>query len=426
MSATSNPEDQKMQPMVRSKRSIMHGKAAWDVALVAVLAGVALAPASAQQAAAAQREVRIEYLSRDGDPAYAEVASDDGVYRAPPPEPFAGAELAIRDTRATAHAVGATIKLERQVLDPDADAVAAARQAVDGDAAALIVDLPRADLEAIGKALPPNSLPVFNIRHPETDLRADLCGTPVFHVLPSTAMLTDALAQFLVKKNWKQTLVLVGPLPADKTLADSFAASAKKFGAKIVDTKSFVFGNDPRQRDQTNVALMTASSRDYDALFLADTTRDFGRFVPYQQARPRPVVGTEGLQASAWDAIAERYGAPQVNHRFERNAHRPMTDGDWAAWVAVRSVVEAITRGKAKTGSDIVAALLGPDIAVDVSKGVEGSYRRWDHQFRQGIMLTSGDAVADYAPFEGFLHPGTTLDTLGIDEGESPCKPVAK
>ncbi|MCW6506634.1 ABC transporter substrate-binding protein [Lichenifustis flavocetrariae] len=411
-----------MKPMLRADRPLVCVKVSWCMVLAAVLAGIAPSPASAQQSGAAQRDIRIEYLSREGDAAYAEVASDDGVYRAPPPEPFAGAELAIRDTRATAHAVGATIKLERHVLAPDADAVAAARQAADGDAAALIVDLPLADLEAIGKALPPNGPPVFNIRHPETDLRAELCGTNVFHVLPSTAMLTDALAQFLVKKNWKQTLVLVGPLPADKTLADSFAASAKKFGARISDTKSFVFGNDPRQRDQTNVALMTASSRDYDALFLADTTRDFGRFVPYQQSRPRPVVGTEGLQASAWDAIAERYGAPQVNHRFERTAHRPMTDGDWAAWVAVRSVVEAITRGKAKTGAEIAAALVGPDVAIDVSKGVEGSYRRWDHQFRQSIMLTSGDAVVEYAPFEGFLHPGTTLDTLGVDEGESPCK----
>ena len=166
---------------------------------------------------------------------------------------------------------------------------------------------------------------------------------------------------------------------------------------------------------------MTASE-DYDALFLADTLGDFGRFVPYQQAKPRPVVGTEGLQASAWDAVAERYGAPQVNHRFERNAHRPMTDFDWAAWTAVRAVVEAVARTEAKTGPAIESALARIDLPIDVSKGVEGSFRPWDHQFRQSIMLHSGDAVIDYAPFEGFLHRRTPLDTLGVDEGEAACK----
>lgn len=377
--------------------------------------------APAQSAGATTRDFRIVYLSREGDPAYGEVASEDGVFRPPRPEPFAGAELAVRDTRMTAHAVGATVTLDRRVLSTEADAVAKAREAVDDTAAAIIADLPLAELEAIGKALPSHSLPVFNIRHPETALRSELCGSAVFHVLPSTAMLTDALAQFVVRKTWRQVLVLAGPLAADKALADSFAASAKKFGAKIVDTKGFVFGNDPRQRDQTNVTLMTASET-YDILFLADTTHDFGRFVPYDQARPRPVIGTEGLQASAWNDLAERYGAPQVNHRFERGAHRPMTDGDWAAWVAVRSVVEAITRHAAKNGADIATALAQPGLGIDVSKGTEGSYRSWDHQFRQSVMLSSGDAVVAYAPFDGFLHPRTTLDTLGVDEAESACK----
>ncbi len=373
---------------------------------------------------AAAQDFRIVYLSRDGDPAYGAVASDDGVIRTPPPTPFAGAELAVRDSRPTARAVGATVTLDRHVLAPDADAVAEAREAVDGGAAAIVADLPLADLEAVGKALPARALPVFNIRHAEPGLRLELCATGVFHVVPSTAMLTDALAQFLVKKAWRQVLVLVGPPAADKALAESFAVSAKKFGAKIVDTKAFVFGNDPRQRDQTNVALMTAAET-YDVLFLADTTHDFGRFVPYDQAKPRPVIGTEGVQASAWDSLAERFGAPQVNHRFERGAHRPMTDGDWAAWVAVRSVVEAITGHRARGGSDIEAALGKADFAMDVSKGTEGSYRPWDHQLRQSVMLTSGDAVVAYAPLDGFLHPRTTLDTLGTDEGEFACKAPA-
>ena len=138
------------------------------------------------------------------------------------------------------------------------------------------------------------------------------------------------------------------------------------------------------------------------------------------------MIGTEGLRAAAWDPLAERFGAPQVNHRFERGAHRLMTEGDWAAWVAVRTVAEAAIRGKATAGPAMASALSSHEWPIDVSKGVQASFRLWDHQLRQGVMLRSGDAVIAYAPFDGFLHERTPLDTLGADAGdaaESACKP---
>lgn len=376
--------------------------------------------------AGAPLTIRIAYLSREGDAAYAEVPADDGVFRPALPEPFPGAELAVRDLRGTAHAAGVVLKLERDVMAPDVDAVVeATRLANDSGAAALIADVPLSDLIAIVKALPAGALPIFDIRQKEDELRRDFCAASLFHVLPSTAMETDALAQFVVMKNWKRVLAMVGPRPEDTTLAESFKASVKKFGARVVATKAFIIGNDPRRRDQTNVALMTASE-DYDVLFLADTGRDFGRFVPYDQVPPRPVIGTEGLQPAAWDPIAERFGAPQVNHRFERGAHRSMTEGDWAAWVAVRSVAEAVIRGKATSGPSIASMLEQRELPIDVSKGVQVSFRLWDHQLRQSVMLRSGDAVIDYAPFEAFLHQRTPLDTLGDDAGDAAggaCKP---
>ncbi|UDL95645.1 ABC transporter substrate-binding protein [Lichenihabitans sp. PAMC28606] len=389
--------------------------------LSALLSG---APARAEDALA-PTTIRIVYLSREGDVAYAEVPADDGVFRPALPEPSPGAELALRDLRATAHAANVVLKLERDVLAPDADAAAEAKRIAEGGAAALIADVPLSDLTALVKAVPVGALPLFDIRQHEDALRRDFCTASLFHVLPSTAMQTDALAQFLVTKNWKRVLTLTGPLPDDTALTDSFKASAQKFGARIVASKAFIIGNDPRRRDQTNVALMTASE-DYDVLFLADTARDFGRFVPYEQGPPRPVVGTEGLQAVAWDALAERFGAPQVNHRFERNAHRSMTEGDWAAWVAVRAVAEAAIRGKATTGAAIASTLTQREWPIDVSKGVQVSFRLWDHQLRQSVMLRSGDAVVAYAPFDGFIHQRTPLDTLGADLGdaaEASCKP---
>jgi ABC transporter substrate binding protein (PQQ-dependent alcohol dehydrogenase system) len=280
--------------------------------------------------------------------------------------------------------------------------------------------LPGADMAAAARAVSDGRLPLFNIRDGDDALRREFCGTGLFHVIPSRAALTDALAQFVVRRNWRRVLILVGPEEADTALARSFERSAKKFGARIVDSKPFVVGNDPRNREQTNVALMTNDS-DFDVVFLADTLRDFGRYVPYRLSRPRPVIGTEGLQASAWDPAAERYGAPQVNSRFARSAGRPMSELDWSAWVATKAVAEAVARASAFSGPEIVRALSQGNLTIEMSKGVTGSFRTWDHQLRQPIMLHTANAVIEFAPLEGFLHERTTLDTLGLTENDVPC-----
>lgn len=360
------------------------------------------------------RDLTIVYLSREGDPAYAARVAADGVAVPAAPRPRDGAELALRDVRALARATGLNVKLEARAL-AEGEAVA---PALFGDA--VVADLAGPDLLEAAKAAA-GRLAVFNIREDSDALRKAACALSLFHVPASVSMQTDALVQFIVRRNWKRVLSLTGPLEADQAFAASFAASAKKFGARIVADKPFVLGNDPRKREQNSVALMSYAE-DFDVAFVADTARDFGRTVPFALARPRPTIGSVGLTAADWDAQADRFGAPQVNNRFARLAHRPMTPGDWATWVAVRAVVEAAGRGGAKTPSEIVAKLGDGSVQLDVTKGVVASFRPWDHQLRQPVMLRTADVVVDYAPIDGFLAQTTALDTLGLGPGEVPCK----
>ena len=368
-----------------------------------LLAFAAWSGASAQSTGTA---LRIVYLDRDGDALYENAIGEDGVTHVGLQSPFAGAELAMKDVRAVARAAGVVFALERRTLVAEDDAVAAAAKAADEGAIAIIVDLPEADFTAVAKALAPTKLVLFNIRHTADSLRRDLCATNVFHIIPSESALNDALAQFVVKKNWRRILTLVGPLQEDQRLASTFAASAKKFGGRIVESKSFIFGNDPRQREHTNVALLTADA-EYDVVFIADSSRDFGRYVPYRLAHPRPVIGSEGLEASAWSPLSEREGAPQVNHRFERDAHHGMSDLDWSAWMAVHAVADAVGRHAARSPAELVRVLADDALSLDLSKGTPGSFRHWDKQLRQPIILHSADAVIEYAPLEGFLHEHT-------------------
>ena len=68
--------------------------------------------------------------------------------------------------------------------------------------------------------------------------------------------------------------------------------------------------------------------------------------VPFATHIPSAVIGSSGLTPRAWHWSYLRHGAPQVHGRFERMNQRRMTEEDWAAWVAMRAVAEALVRFK--------------------------------------------------------------------------------
>ena len=50
------------------------------------------------------------------------------------------------------------------------------------------------------------------------------------------------------------------------------------------------------------------------------------------------------------------------------------------------------------------------------------SFRAWDGQLRQPLLLSDGQSVISMAPVDGMLHAKNTLDTLGADAPEKLCK----
>src|SRR6185503_20068508 len=118
---------------------------------------------------------------------------------------------------------------------------------------------------------------LFNATAPDDALRRELCAPQFVHTLPSLAMRMDALAQYLVSRKWRDVLIFEGPAMADAVTTKAFAASLKKFGARIVAQRQFKPGTDPREREQNNPALLSAINRDYDVVFAADEAFDFVR-----------------------------------------------------------------------------------------------------------------------------------------------------
>lgn len=372
---------------------------------------------------AAETEVHVvfTYVLRDGDPAYRRHRAYTGMVLRQRYRPIDGAKTAIREARIIGRAMGKKFELKELRIEKDADAETAIRKAIEKDSAAIfLLDLPLDDTTRTATALASENVIFFNIRHGDGVLRAEACSQILFHTIASDAMLMDGLAQYLRFKRWTEILVLEGIDREDKRLGSAFQASAKKYGLKIVSRREFVLGNDPRNRGKNNISLLTAGN--YDAVFLADWEGEFGRYVPFQTQRPRPVVGSEGLRASAWHWTWERHGAPQLNQRFDRSMKRRMSDSDWAAWAAVKSIVEAVVRTKETNPDKLRKFLVSDSFVLDTYKGIPANYRSWNHQLRQPVLLHTHNSVVARAPIDGFLHERNTLDTLGQDKPQSGCR----
>src|SRR5207244_4592525 len=114
-------------------------------------------------------------------------------------------------------------------------------------------------------------------------------------------MLADGLAQYLVWKQWRRWLLVVGSHDNDKLYADALRGGAARFGAKIVQERVFEDTGGARRTDsgivqvQRQIPLFTQEAPSYDVLVSADEREVFAAYLPYRTFDPRPVAGSSGL-----------------------------------------------------------------------------------------------------------------------------------
>jgi ABC transporter substrate binding protein (PQQ-dependent alcohol dehydrogenase system) len=396
-----------------------------SAAIVAGFATAALAqapqPKQPPQAAPLTR-VTIGFVEIDGDPRHEPIRGYERLILKTREHPFAGAQIGIDEARALTRVLQTEFALQRITVKSADEVAPAVRQALETqNIHFFILDTPAEAFKPLADAVRGRDVLLFNATAGEDSLRRNLCAPEIVHTFPSLAMRMDGLVQLLISRKWRDVLALQGPLPADTLATKAFEASAKKFGARIVATRDFKAGTDPREREKNDPLLLTALTRDYDVVFVADDDFDFARQLPYQTVRPRPVVGSIGLEPVAWHWTWEHNGAPQINSRFQRaTGGRHMEGADWAAWIAVKMVVQATLRTRSTDFQKQRQFLLG-DAGFDGDKGLAVSIRPWDHQVRQAILLAAPYEVVASAPIEGFLHKSNVLDTLGDDETETMC-----
>ena len=367
-------------------------------------------------------EIGIGYLGHTGVKAKLSLveqpAGNDGV---------AGARLAIEDNNTTGKFLNQHFTLE-EVRLKDGDGVARAATALADRNDFIIADLPPDELLKAAEAVRERGTVLLNAGSIDDRLRETDCRANIVHVAPTRSMLADALAQYLVWKQWKRWLLVAGSHDEDKLYADALRRAASRFGAKIVQERTFEDTGGARRTDsgvtliQRQMPVFTQAAPAYDVLVAADESEVFASYLPYRTWDPRPVAGSAGLVPASWDAAQDQWGAVQMQNRFMKLNSRHMTALDMQAWTAVRMLGEATSRTSSGDPKTVFDFLKGPDFSVAAFKGQRLTLRDWNLQLRQPILLVDGRMVVSVSPQEGFLHQTSELDTLGVDRPETKCK----
>lgn len=332
-----------------------------------------------------------------------------------------GAELAIKDNDTTGQFTKQSFVLKKFIVPVDGNVVDAYTKSIAGKFDFIVLNLSATKILEIADLPTAKQAILLDVATSDDALRNEQCRGNVMHILPSRAMRADALAQYMMKKRWTKWFLVMGSTPEDHLYANAIKRAAKRFGMNIVAEKPWEHTYDDRSTEQSDVAVFTQVD-DYDVLVVADEQGRFGEYLDYRTWNPRPVIGTQGLIATAWHKTHEQWGAVQIQNRFKEAAGRWMEEQDYAAYLAVRAIGEAATRTKSNALKDIKNYLLSEQFTLQGYKGVPLSFRAWDGQLRQPVLLAAPRSLVSVAPVEGFLHPKTELDTLGYDEPETLCK----
>jgi ABC transporter substrate binding protein (PQQ-dependent alcohol dehydrogenase system) len=387
-----------------------------------LVGAIGLSIVAAHAVAADPIEIGIGYLSQAGVKSKLSLveqpADNDGI---------AGARLAIEDNNTTGKFLNQRFLLQEVRLAEGDDAAKAATELA-GRNGFIITDLPADALLKAADALRDRGTVLFNAGSIDERLREQDCRANVIHVAPTRAMLADALAQYLVWKQWKRWLLVIGSHDQDKLYAEALRRAAARFGAKIVQERVFEDTGGARRTDsgvtliQRQMPVFTQQAPAYDVLVAADESEVFASYLPYRTWDPRPVAGSAGLVPRSWDASLDQWGAIQMQNRFVKLNARRMTALDMQAWTAVRMIGEATSRTNSGEPKAVFDFLKRPDFSVAAFKGQRLTLRDWNLQLRQPILLVDGRMVVSVSPQEGFLHQVSELDTLGFDRPETKCK----
>lgn len=345
--------------------------------------------------------------------------------------------------------------LEESGATPD-EAVRGAERLVERGASAVVGGLGDETCAALMDAAERLDVPFLNVGSDADRFRGDACSASTFHVQASETMYLDATVQWLVRRS-KQGLVnfigrrqelwrwhvLYEGTPQGRRLMRRARATLGRIGGELLGSTEI----DPAGGSAAE-ALREAKTADPwfvmgivkgDRLVeLLDAYRASGDDVDLALPFADPLRYREGAAPAAfwpslWHSGLFRFGARELNNRYEEAFDEPMGPLAWASWTAVKLLGDLLVSPPMEEGRSLEERLR-QEVAFDGYKGPPLSFRSWNHQMGQGMFVlhpSVGDTPVD--PYQVVGRPVTTddqfvsqdlldrLGTIGRSREEAGC-----
>lgn len=361
----------------------------------------------------------------------------------------AAAELAAEEANFVAEAFGKVVRLlPEKAASPDDAARKAMKLIRQGGAKAILGGGDDLLTWAIQEACTREGVIFLNTTSRSEALRGVKCRRLTFHVEASLAMYTDAMGQWLIRHaKQPRWAFLTLDSEAGAEMERLAKRALRQHGGTAVAREVVPAGN-----SDYRAALVTLAKASPDVVImnlagpsllqaLAQVTElglsvqvagSMMEAVEFWQAEPTRLTG---VWPSLWSYEFRKYSGRELNKRLAARLGHPAASHAWASYTAMKAVWEAVLRG----GRDDTAGLVSyfeKGRGVDAHKGQPLTFRPWDHQLRQPLMVVRSQVPAADAkrwdifellgevPLRG--TPGenraAVLDTLGLSAAESRCR----
>jgi quinoprotein dehydrogenase-associated probable ABC transporter substrate-binding protein len=288
--------------------------------------------------------------------------------------------------------------------NPEAALRAAERLAAQG-AVALIGGL-GGQAEVLARVAEARKLLFFNIGDSSDRLRNETCRHYTFHLEASAAMYLDALVAWFTRKGLHRWFLIYADSPQGQALYQRAREALLERGASEVGWAV----SSPGQPDYTPLLRAIEEARPEAVLLLLEAQDQLAFLGQYELmgleiplvSFPDPVVQTRnyllvlrqvapkagaGERIALWEASLNLDEARRLNERFSSRWGEPTDPSAWAAYAAVKIVLESVLATGSLEPARLVAYLEDPRTRFDLHKGTPLSFRPWDHQLRQPLYL---------------------------------------
>ena len=402
--------------------------------LRALAASLAAAPAFLRRKASGAEEVAIGVL----------VGSDEsGRYVVP------AAQLAVDEANYIAGAFGKVVRLVTEVATSADDAEKKATKLVrQGGAKAIVGGGNDPFSQAIQAATAREGIIYLNTMSRSEALRGARCHRLTFHVEASLAMYADAIGLWLVRGAKKTRWGFLTPETEAGAEIERMAERALKrqggstVARQMVPASSRDYraslaalakaGPDVLVINLDGSSLLTALAQVNELGLQIEVAGVVMEASEFWQAEPAKLTG---VWPALWFHGFSRYSGRELNKRLAEALGQPAESRAWANFTAVKAVWEAVLRG-GRTDTAGLVSFFEKGRGMDAHKGQPLTFRPWDHQLRQPLMVlrcrvpAAGATRWDIFELLGEVPlrgtPGKSqeeiLDTLGLSEAESTCR----